>query len=116
MKILVIDDTEPLRLLLAQFFRTLGHEVVTLAGRGELSSALEAHVFDAVFTDVAMPDGSGWEVLAGVREARPGVPVVLMTGWSDGQQGPDGLVPDAMLTKPFGLEQVRAALDDVIRR
>jgi DNA-binding response OmpR family regulator len=116
MRILVIDDTESLRLLLGQFFSTMGHEVVALAGGSELAAALATGPFDVVFTDVTMPDVSGWEVLGTLRASHPGVPVVMMTGWSDSQRGPDGLVPDATLSKPFGLDQLQAVLDTLPRR
>ncbi len=116
MKILLVDDAEPMRDLLGRVLASLGHEVVALGSGREVPAALEAVPFDVVFTDVAMPDCSGWEVLAAVRQRRPGLPVVLVTGWSDADGGPDGLVPDAVLDKPFGLDRVRQVLEAVSRR
>lgn len=116
MRILVVDDTETMRTLLASFLGSLGHEVVALAGGREVPAALADGPFDLVLTDVAMPDASGWEVLAQVRAARPDLPVVVMTGWNDGQAGPGAPAPDAVLEKPFGLDRVRAVLDAFARR
>ncbi|MBI4247812.1 MAG: response regulator [Candidatus Rokubacteria bacterium] len=115
MRILVVDDTETMRFLLGRYFESLGHEVVALASGRDVPSALEAGVFDAVFTDVAMPDSSGWDVLRTVRAARPGVPVVLVTGWSDGSTGPDGLAADAVLDKPVSLDRLREVLEALPR-
>ena len=113
MKILVIDDAEPLRFLLGAFFESLGHDVVTLASGTEIDAALAGT--DVVFTDVAMPGCSGWEVLRRVRAGCPAVPVVFMTGWDEAtRKGRDGMVTDAVLDKPFSLDKVRAVLDAVV--
>lgn len=115
MRILVVDDAEPMRFLLAAFFQSLGHDVVTLASGTEVEAALTAATADVVFTDVAMPDGSGWDVLRCVRARWPALPVVFMTGWAEAtRRGRDGLVPDALLDKPFSLEKIRAVLDAVV--
>jgi len=112
-KILVIDDAEPLRFLLGAFFESLGHDVVTLASGTEIDAALAGT--DVVFTDVAMPGCSGWDVLRRVRAGWPAVPVVFMTGWDEAtRKGRDGMIPDAVLDKPFSLDKVRAVLDAVV--
>ena len=116
MRILVVDDAEPMRFLLGRFFESLGHDVVELASGAEVELALAAAPTEVVFTDVVMPDGSGWEVLRRVRAGWPGVRVVLMTGWDQaGKPGREGLVPDAVLEKPFSLDKVRAVLDAVVQ-
>jgi CheY-like chemotaxis protein len=116
MRILVVDDAEAMRFLLSRWFESLGHEVTALASGREVAGALAAARFDAVFTDVAMPDSSGWDVLQTVRAGAPGVPVVLVTGWTDGASGPAGLVADAVLEKPISLERLSAALASVSKR
>jgi len=113
-RILVVDDVEPMRFLLGAFFQSLGHDVVTLASGTEVEAALASATADVVFTDVVMPDGSGWDVLRRVRAGWPALPVVFMTGWDEAiKKGRDGLVPDAVLDKPFSLDKVRAVLDAV---
>ena len=114
MRILVVDDAKALRLMLGSFFQSLGHEVVTLASGAEVEPALAATPVDVVFTDVAMPNGSGWDVLRRIRAGWPGVPVVFMTGWDESfRKGRDGLAPDAVLDKPFSLDKIRAVLDAI---
>ncbi len=116
MNILVVDDTEAMRVLLSRYFGSLGHQVTALASGHEVAAALAAGSFDAVFTDVAMPDSSGWEVLETVRAAAPGVPVALLTGWSDSNPAPAGLVPDAVIEKPVSLDRLRDVLDTLTKR
>ena len=116
MRILVVDDTEPLRFLLCRYLGALGHEVTTVGSGLDVPAQLAGAPFDAVLTDVAMPDCSGWDVLKVTRAARPGVPVILMTGWADAHgRGLEGLAPDAVLDKPFTLEQIRDVLEAVRR-
>lgn len=116
MKILVVDDTETVRVLLARCLEALGHAVVALGSGREVPGRLAAEAFDAVLTDVAMPESSGWDVLRAARSARPELPVILMTGWDDSHnRRADGLVPDAVLDKPFTIEQIREVLEAVGR-
>src|SRR5438876_202382 len=85
-----------------------------LASGTGVEAAMAAAPVDVVFTDVVMPDSSGWDVLRHARDQWPRLPVVFMTGWDDAvKKGRDGLVPDAVLDKPFSLDKVRATLDTV---
>ena len=109
-----MDDAEPMRFLLGSVFSSLGHEVVTLASGTGVEAALAAAPVDVVFTDVVMPDSSGWDVLRHVRGRWPKLPVVFMTGWDEAaKRSRDGFAPDAVLDKPFSLDKVRATLDAV---
>ena len=114
MRILVVDDTETVRLLLAHYLGALGHEVVTLDSGLRVAAQLAGGAFDALLTDVAMPDCSGWDVLKAARAAVPELPVIVMTGWDD-VRGPGGVQPDAVLEKPFTLDRIRAVLEGVTR-
>ena len=61
-KILVVDDEEYVRDLLRDILEHQGCEVVVAAGGREALSLFESGDFDAVFTDVGMPDMNGWEL------------------------------------------------------
>jgi CheY-like chemotaxis protein len=115
-RILVVDDTETMRLLLSRYLGTLGHEVTAVGSGLEVPTLLKARAFDAVVTDVAMPECSGWEVLRAARAAHPGLPVIFMTGWDDthGREA-GGVAPDAVLDKPVTLERIREVLDAIGR-
>src|SRR5947207_12853475 len=103
-----------MRFLLGSVFRSLGHDVVTLASGTGVEAAMAAAPVDVVFTDVVMPDSSGWDVLRHVRDQWPRLPVVFMTGWADAvRQGRDGLRPDAVLAKPLSSDMARAHLATV---
>lgn len=112
-----MDDAPALSQLLSAYFASMGHEVVTLDSGVAVEETVRAATFDVVFTDVEMPGFSGWQVLEVVRAARPGIPVVLMTGW-DIAQPPESKTarPDAIVEKPFKLDRIRNVLDTVTRR
>ena len=80
-RILVIDDEHDIAEILKEALCAEGHEVETaLSGEDGLKMAAVSH-YDLVFTDLGMPDMSGWEVASRMRCFRPRVPVVLVTGW-----------------------------------
>jgi len=115
-RILVVDDTETIRFLLSRYLGSLGHEVTAVDSGLAVPGQLAGGAFDAVLTDMTMPGCSGWDVLKSARAARPGLPVILITGWDDARgRGPEGLAPDAVLHKPFTLERIREVLEAVGR-
>ena len=72
--------------------------------------------FDLLLTDLRMPRLDGKELIAKLRARRPGLPVVVMTGFPppDGAKGLQaGRGPLRLLTKPIGISPLVAALRDV---
>lgn len=102
-RILVIDDEESLRHALGKALRRAGYGVETASTGREGVERLRAARYDAVVTDVKLPDLSGLDVLALLTETSPGTPVIVMTGY-----GSVGTAMEAMrrgardfLQKPF---------------
>lgn len=112
MRLLVADDDEAIRRLLALELRALGAEVFE-AGDGEeaVERALELRP-DGIFLDVLMPKQSGYEALAAMRARGYEGRVVMVTALgSEGAQHLEaGAEPDDILTKPFRHREVRACL------
>ncbi len=111
-KILLIDDEPHVRDVLADLLASQGHAVLACAdGRSGLER-LRAEPFDLVFTDLGMPGVSGWEVARLARLARPGIPIVLVTGWGDQIDRAEarGRGIDFVVAKPFEANAVKAAL------
>ena len=103
-RVLLVEDEPTLRRLAARTLRVAGYEVVE-ADNGE--SALERAAelgdgIDLVLSDVVMPKVSGIELVRRLREERPHLPVVLMSGYpaasDDGAAIPEDLV---FVQKPF---------------
>jgi len=107
-RILVIDDEQPIAELLGDALSGEGHAVeIAISGRQGVKMALGS-VWDMVMTDLGMPDLSGWDVAARIRERSPDVPVVLVTGWgttiSPDEVRRSGVA--AVVHKPFEIREL----------
>jgi len=80
-RILLVEDRDSLRRLLARALADDGYEVAAAATGGDAVRLLGERPFDLVLTDLKLPDRSGPEVLAASRQAQPRVPVVVLTGY-----------------------------------
>jgi CheY-like chemotaxis protein len=79
MTILLAEDNDALRNLLALRLSALGHDVLRADSVAEAISLLESSHVDSVLSDHAMPGGNGLQLLAYVRNRRPDLPFVLMS-------------------------------------
>jgi len=95
-----------------------GWEIATAGdGASAVAAARELRP-DAVVLDVMLPDMSGLEVLAKLREQTPGLPVLLLTAKDAVEDRIAGLTAggDDYVTKPFSLEEVVLRLRSLLRR
>jgi two-component system, cell cycle sensor histidine kinase and response regulator CckA len=113
--ILLVEDEPLVRTLAGRVLRGQGYQVVE-ASSGEEALDLEAAsaTIHLLITDMVMPGMKGPEVASRLRAARPAIPVILMSGYSDPEPAA-ALTPSRFLAKPFLPEEllaaVRAALD-----
>jgi signal transduction histidine kinase/ActR/RegA family two-component response regulator len=118
LRILVIDDEDYVRELLADILEREGCEV-SLAGEGrEALRLFDSAAYDAVFTDVGLPGMSGWEVARAVRERDERVALAVITGWGDtvtpeeqSEAQADWIVP-----KPFTVERIAGLVGEISAR
>ena len=72
--------------------------------------------FDLVFTDLGMPDMSGWEVAKKIKAINGKVPIVLVTGWNveieDDEKRNNHV--DRVIQKPFQVDQVLNSVQEVM--
>jgi two-component system response regulator PilR (NtrC family) len=116
-RILVVDDEQSMRELLAIMLRKEGYEVVAANSRSMAASVLAQGAVDVVLTDVKLPDGDGIEILRHVKAASPETVVVVMTAFGSPEMAVAAMKLGAhdYLTKPFDIEElkivVRGALE-----
>ncbi|RYU97050.1 sigma-54-dependent transcriptional regulator [Emticicia agri] len=87
--ILIIDDEEKLRNLLARIIESEGFEVIEAGDCRSGLKKLEQFAIDVVLSDVKLPDGNGVDLLPKIKAAHPLVEVILLTAYgniSDGVQ------------------------------
>ncbi|MGX5719062.1 response regulator transcription factor [Shinella zoogloeoides] len=118
MRILVVEDDAVLLDGLKVGLGLSGFTVDTVATLADATEALAADRFDAVVLDRMLPDGSGLEVLACLRERSDRTPVLLLTAKDETADRIDGLDAgaDDYLGKPFDLDEVAARLRAITRR
>ena len=113
MTILVVDDEPPVRALARRVLEVQGHIVLDAAdGRHALNFVDEQRTIDLLITDINMPDMSGIELAAEVRNRRPGIKVLYLTGYVE-RLFEDGYVlqpNETFLEKPFSARGLRDAI------
>jgi signal transduction histidine kinase len=113
--VLVVEDDPILRRLTRRLLEDTGY-VVLEASRGDEALAIAGQPvpIDAVVTDVVLPGLGGREVVARLTEARPGLRVVFMSGYTDSDLVDlSALGPGvSLLQKPFSADQLTSALRD----
>lgn len=111
-QILFVDDDPNILAAATSLLGALGNRVTTARTRAEAEAAIQGGQYDALMTDLTMPECSGWELAKLSKQVNRSKPVVLVTGWGltlDPEQMKTGLV-NGVLTKPFTLDELRRAL------
>jgi CheY-like chemotaxis protein len=124
-RLLVIDDDPQVREMIGQMLERVGHEVrVAADGDAGLRSLRESPV-DLAIVDVFMPSRDGLEVIAELRQERPALPVIAISGGLT-TRDPASLTRDVLqvaehsfgaarvLAKPIGWKQLVDAVDEVL--
>lgn len=114
--IAVVDDEESVRKALTRLLRSSGLDVVTFPSGVELLESLAVRRPDCVVLDLHMPVMNGFEVQA--RLAKPGVPVVIMTGHDSTETRERAMSgrPIAYLRKPVNDETLLDAIELALRQ
>jgi signal transduction histidine kinase/CheY-like chemotaxis protein len=117
-KILVVDDEECVRDLLRDILEKEGCETVVAEGGRHALYLFENEKFDAVFTDIGMPDMNGWELSRALRERDSKIPVAIITGWGEvvGSHEQQAAQVDWVLTKPFDIPEIVEMAQEVAQR
>ena len=115
-RILVVDDEQSMRELLAIMLRKEGYEVLTADSRAQAAAAFARGPVDLVVTDVRLPDGDGIEVLRHVKAASPDTVVIVMTafGTTETAVAARKLGAEAYVLKPFDVDELRIAVRDAL--
>lgn len=109
--ILVVDDEPPIRQLVARILERKGHQVIQC---GDSASALAVtEALDLLVVDFVLPDGNGRDVTMALRNGRPTLPVILMSGYlPDPELAPPA--PSTFLQKPMTPAALVEAVDALL--
>ena len=117
LKLLLIDDDEPVLDNLCYFLRDKKYDVTTASDGLEGLKLFEndQQGFDLVITDIVMPKISGIGLISILKKKYPDTPVIVITGWGE---YPEAFAAesqaDKVLSKPFGLTELDDAINELI--
>ncbi len=111
-QILVVDDEPDLRTLYELTLLREGYRVEAAGSVSEAREHLDAGRFDAVITDMRLPDGLGMEILLRIQQEQRSERCVVMTAYGSADNAVEALKAGAFdyLTKPVDLKQFRAVV------
>ncbi len=116
--LLLVDDDGFLLESTGAMVELMGFTLLTARDGVEALEVFQQHREDirCVITDLTMPRMDGWETLTALRQLQPTLPVILASGYDKGQvmAGARAERPQAFLSKPFGLRQLREAVDQAL--
>jgi DNA-binding response OmpR family regulator len=118
MKILVIEDEEAIADFLERGLEAEGYGVTTASDGSEGEGLALGGGFDLVILDRMLPGRDGIEVLAAIRQAKPGLPVIVLTAKGEVADRVAGLDQGATdyVTKPFAFEELVARVRAHLRQ
>jgi len=112
-RILLVDDDADVRTVTAAYLTEMGHRVVEAADGSSALDILKADdQLDLLIADFAMPGMTGTDLAGKARDIRPGLGILLVTGYADPKRLPDDYL---MLHKPFSRADLAAKVAEAAR-
>jgi len=113
--ILVVDDEQGYRDLLFMELSGQGYTVMPAANGFEALEILKREEVNLIITDMKMPKMDGLDIVIASRQLRPGIPIILMTGYAVEERVQEALSrkASACLRKPFQFAELETAMQKV---
>ncbi len=112
-RVLLVEDHAILRQVVAHPLRQYGYDVVEADGVMSALAALAAQIPTIIIRDIALPDGSGWEVLRHLPPRRDRIGIIVCSAWRPSRSEMAAHRPDVFLAKPFAIEALLHAMTEV---
>lgn len=118
MRVLLVEDDKIIGDGVSSALELDGYAVDWVEDIESAGTALDTNKYGMVVLDLGLPDGSGVEILRGLRKQKNDVPVIILTAYDDVSYRVKGLDSgaDDYLVKPFKLDELKARLRALRRR
>ena len=117
-RVLIADDEDSMRSLVARAITMDGHETVTAQDGAEALEMLtrDEGAFDLLLTDIQMPVMDGIALALTAARDFPALKILLMTGFAHQRERASGLeaIVHDVVTKPFSVADIRTAVADAL--
>jgi DNA-binding response OmpR family regulator len=114
MNVLLVDDEADIRLLLASVLRRNGIGSISASSLAEAHNALSQGTYDAVFLDIHLPDGMGYELIPAIRQKNPASKVIAISAVDGERATALSAGVDMFLPKPFSRDLVLEKLNALL--
>jgi putative nucleotidyltransferase with HDIG domain len=117
-RLLVVDDDEAVRELLADGLDAFGYRVVTASGIDEAFEIVRHEPLRLVLSDIDMPGGDGIQLLNRIKQQLPDLDVIMVTGAVDADTAIQAIRQGASdyVTKPFNLDEVQIVVERTLEK
>ncbi|PLX93984.1 MAG: DNA-binding response regulator [Desulfuromonas sp.] len=117
-RILIVDDEEGMRRMLARLLGREGYDIVTAGSGSEALRQIEADDFDLVITDINMPEMDGLELLKEAKAFNPALPAIVITAYGTVESAVQALRGGAYdyITKPFESDEIKLTVAKALER
>jgi DNA-binding NtrC family response regulator len=115
-RILAVDDQEDILEVLSELLDSAGHEIDTLNKASKTLEQLSLKKYDLVISDLVMDEMTGWELADEIYKNHKDIKIMIMSGYgcNVGNEELQEHHVSGMLNKPFGLNDVLNAINNVM--
>lgn len=115
--ILVVDDEEPMRDLIVSLLSNMGHQSITASNGLEALHHMKGHRFDAVITDIVMPEMDGIALIRQLLQHDQSLPVMVITGHAEDYSAETAIASGAreFVSKPFSMNEFIIRFEKMMR-
>src|SRR5215217_6897052 len=117
-RILTVEDDAAIRRGIVDALSFAGYDVIEAANGNDGYSAAISRAYDLLLLDMVLPGKTGLEILREVRNARPTLPVIILSARGEERDRISGLKcgADDYVVKPFSVDELLARVEAVLRR
>lgn len=116
--ILVVEDDKNLRKLIVTYLKRSGYNYFEAINGEDALNVLDKNYIDLIISDVMMPNMDGFELVKNLRQAKYGIPILLVTAKSTIEDKKEGFLlgADDYMVKPIDMEEMLLRVKVLLRR
>ena len=115
-RILFVDDDKDILLMVEQYLQMQGYDVLTVNSGLKALDVIKDQEIDIIFSDYKMPEFNGLELLAAVKQYKPDIEVIIVTGYGSMESAIQAMKFGSYdyMQKPFKLDHLKLIIDRII--
>ena len=118
-KVMIVDDEPDIRFTVGRMLEMNGYTVIKAVDGKDCIEKLTEFTPDLVLLDIMMPEMSGWDVAAKIKEnpSWNDIPIIFLTAKGDTMSiGMGGMAANDYIVKPFNIKDLKDRIEQVLKR